>query len=109
MIFYENSVQECLFVQAQVILPGAINAPSELDRSVLLDNIKVNFQIREMGKDDKFVSCAHKYKKGCDVDGRKMQPWMLIAIVGVLLVLGTSSIFFVDFIYFLRKINFTDE
>ena len=46
-----------------------------------------------MGKDDKFVSCAHKYKKGCDVDGRTMQPWMLIAIVGVLLVLGTSSFF----------------
>ena len=40
---YENFVLECLFVQAQVNLPGAINAPSELDRSVLLDNIKVNF------------------------------------------------------------------
>ena len=26
------------------------------------------------------VSCAHKYRKGCDVDGRKMQPWMMIAI-----------------------------
>ena len=59
-----------------------------------------------MGKDDKFVSCAHKYKKGCDVDGRTMQPWMLIAIVGVLLVLGTSSIFFLNLIQFSKEKKF---
>ena len=39
-------------------------------------------------EDEPFVHCAHKYKEGCDVDDRAVQPWMMIVGVAVLLGLG---------------------
>ena len=39
-------------------------------------------------EDEEFVHCAHKYKEGCDVDDRAVQPWMMIVGVAVLLVIG---------------------
>lgn len=39
-------------------------------------------------EDAPFVHCAHKYKEGCDVDDRAVQPWMMIVGVGVLLAIG---------------------
>ena len=40
------------------------------------------------GKDEEFVHCAHKYREGCDVDTNKVQPWMMIVGIAVLLVVG---------------------
>ena len=40
-----------------------------------------------------FVHCAHKYKEGCDVDDRAVQPWMMIVGVAALLGLGLFFVF----------------
>ena len=44
------------------------------------------------GKEEEFVHCAHKYREGCDVDTNKIQPWMMIVGIAVLLVVGGEEV-----------------